>query len=195
MLFENVFDAFTLVQREHDCSRCHDFPNNRIRKFKDVCELIFGEILRKANNHSLDIITKAQQSAEKEVKERLLESIAHGTPTSVNIKEETIMAGLSCGEVSEIAWEILSPTLSHCMSIGDQGIPKIMRLFADGSLGGGLIEAGECAASGLAALLIARTNPRIWDNLNFDEQSDVLLIGTEGATDPILYRKLISGIE
>ena len=102
------------------------------------------------------------------------------------------MAGLSCGEVSEIAWEILSPALSHCMSIGDRGIPKIMRLFADGLFGDGPIEAGECAASGLAALLIAKTNPHIWDKLNFNNHSDVLLIGTEGATDPILYRKLIS---
>ena len=81
------------------------------------------------------------------------------------------------------------------MSIGDHGIPKIMRLFSDGDFGDGSIEAGECAASGLAALLIAKTNAHIWDNLNFDKHSDVLLIGTEGATDSALYKKLISESE
>ena len=131
-------------------------------------------------------------SVESHFSQCFLESIAHGEPTAVNIKKETIMAGLSCGEVSEIAWEILRPTLNHCMSIEDHGIPKIMQLFSDGLFGIGSIEAGECAASGLAALLIAKTNPHIWDKLNFDQNSDILLIGTEGATDPILYRKLIS---
>ncbi len=134
-------------------------------------------------------------SVESHFSQCFLESIAHGEPTAVNIKKETIMAGLSCGEVSEIAWEILRPTLNHCMSIEDHGIPKIMQLFSDGLFGNGSIEAGECAASGLAALLIAKTKPHIWDKLNFDKHSDVLLIGTEGATDPILYRKLISEIK
>ena len=131
-------------------------------------------------------------SVESHFSQCFLESIHYGTPTAVNITKETIMAGLSCGEVSEIAWEILKPTLSHCISIGDKGIPKMMRLFSEGNFGDGPIEAGECATSGLAALLIAKTNPDIWDNLNFDKHSDVLLIGTEGATDPILYQKLIS---
>ena len=121
-----------------------------------------------------------------------LQSIANGVPTAVDIKNETLMACLSCGEVSEIAWEILKPTLSHCMSIGDNGIPTLMRLFADCGLCEDVIEAGECSASGLAALLLAKSKPKIWKDLQFDKHSNVLLIGTEGATDPILYENLIS---
>ena len=120
-----------------------------------------------------------------------LNSISNGKPTLVDIKEETLMAGLSCGEVSEIAWEILKPTLSHCMSIADEGIAKIMQLFANGDFGETSIEAGECSASGLAALLIAKNNPSIWRQLELNKDSTVLLIGTEGATDPILYKQLI----
>ena len=131
-------------------------------------------------------------SVESRFSQCFLESIDQGMPTVVDIKKETLMAGLSCGEISEIAWEILKPTLSHSMSIGDDGIPNLMRLFARGEFGNEPIEAGECAASGLAALLIAKMNPRIWQSLNFDQYSDILLIGTEGATDPILYEKLIS---
>ena len=130
-------------------------------------------------------------SVESQFSECFLRSIAKGKPTTVNIKEETLMAGLSCGEVSEIAWEILKPSLSHCMSIGDEGIALLMRYFSESAFGNQCIEAGECAASGIAALLIARKNPDIWESLNLGVDSDVLLIGTEGATDPILYKKLI----
>ena len=120
-----------------------------------------------------------------------LDSIANGVPTLVDIEEETLMAGLSCGEVSQIAWEILKPTLTHCMSITDDGIAKIMQIFANGGFGETLVEAGECSASGLAALFVAKNNPHIWDQLKFSEHSNILLIGTEGATDPVLYKKLI----
>ena len=47
-----------------------------------------------------------------------LESIAAQTPTLVDITEETLMAGLS-GEVSQLAWELLQPSLSHCLAIDD----------------------------------------------------------------------------
>ena len=130
-------------------------------------------------------------SVESHFSQCFLNSISNGKPTLVDIKEETLMAGLSCGEVSEIAWEILKPTLSHCMSIADEGIAKIMQLFANGDFGETSIEAGECSASGLAALLIAKNNPSIWRQLELNKDSTVLLIGTEGATDPILYKQLI----
>ena len=130
-------------------------------------------------------------SVESHFSQCFLNSISNGKPTLVDIKEETLMAGLSCGEVSEIAWEILKPTLSHCMSIADEGIAKIMQLFANGNFGETSIEAGECSASGLAALLVAKNNPSIWRQLELNKDSTVLLIGTEGATDPILYKQLI----
>ena len=130
-------------------------------------------------------------SVESHFSQCFLNSISNGKPTLVDIKEETLMAGLSCGEVSEIAWEILKPTLSHCMSIADEGIAKIMQLFANGNFGETSIEAGECSASGLAALLVAKNNPSIWRQIELNKDSTVLLIGTEGATDPILYKQLI----
>ena len=52
-------------------------------------------------------------------------SIEHQKPTLFNITEETLMAGLSCGEVSDIAWEILLPTLSYSLSINDLSLIHI----------------------------------------------------------------------
>ena len=37
----------------------------------------------------------------------LFKSIKNNKPTTVDIKKETVMGGMSCGDVSSIAWEIL----------------------------------------------------------------------------------------
>ncbi len=118
------------------------------------------------------------------------DSIEAGRPTLFDITEETLMAGLSCGEVSLVAWEILQPALSHSMAISDEAVAPLMRWFHERSPS---IEAGECSTSGLAGLLQAHKTPQHWQSMDFDANSVVLLIGTEGATDPDLYAKIISG--
>ena len=119
-----------------------------------------------------------------------LESIAAQTPTLVDISEETLMAGLSCGEVSALAWELLKPSLSHCLAIDDAAVAPLMVKFADGTIGGMPIEAGECSTSGLAALLAAKQDPQRWQQLGLSADSVILLIGTEGATDAGIYAEL-----
>ena len=118
------------------------------------------------------------------------DSIEAGKPILYDITEETLMAGLSCGEVSLVAWEILQPALSHSMAISDEAVAPLMRWFHGRSPS---IEAGECSTSGLAGLLQAHKNSGYWQTMGFDCNSVVLLIGTEGATDPDLYAKIISG--
>jgi diaminopropionate ammonia-lyase len=121
-----------------------------------------------------------------------LESIAEQNPKVVDITEETMMAGLSCGEISDLAWQLLRPSLHHCLSIADDAIAPIMAAFTSGLLGGGRIEAGECSTAGLAALIGAKNNPALWNAMEFGPGSVVLLIGTEGATDPDIYREMIA---
>ena len=67
-----------------------------------------------------------------------------------------------------------------------------MAEFANGTFGGGSIEAGECATAGVAALLAAKSDPALWQTLGFGQDSVVLLIGTEGATDPVIYNSMIA---
>ena len=127
-----------------------------------------------------------------------LESIAANQPKLVNITEETLMAGLSCGEVSKVAWELLSPVLSDCLSISDDGVAPNMRLFANGLTANNadgskkIIEAGECSTSGLTALLAICKNKTKKQIFGLNQNSVVLLIGTEGATDPELYFSLLN---
>ena len=132
-------------------------------------------------------------SIESDMSACFLKSIEAQTPIFLEISKETLMAGLSCGEVSQLAWDVLHPTLSHCLSITDDAVAPLMRFLGYG-LGDNLsIEAGECSTAGLAALMAAKRDPDLWLDLELDENSVVLLIGTEGATDPELYQSIMSG--
>lgn len=117
-----------------------------------------------------------------------LDSIKSGELAAVDIKEETVMAGLSCGEVSPIAWEVLKPCTKFCMSINDDSVRPLMRWFASKG-----IQGGECSTSGLAALLQARMDTAKWTKLGFNSESVVVLIGTEGATDVKFYDEVVNG--
>eukprot|EP01052_Picozoa_sp_SAG31_P012514 SAG31_NODE_734_length_12489_cov_6.922034_1_plen_1297_part_00 len=134
-------------------------------------------------------------SVESHMSACFLESIRANAPTLVDIQEETLMAGLSCGEVSKIAWSLLQSTLSHSVSIADDAVSPLMKLLKTGFDSTGPIEAGECSTSGLAALLATKHDPAARAALGLDADSTVLLFGTEGATDPSLYASLTGGPE
>ena len=116
------------------------------------------------------------------------DSLVAGNPTLVDITRETLMAGLSCGEVSDLAWDILKLTVSHCVTIGDEAVAPLMRWFHHRT---NSIEAGECSTSGLAALLTMHADGAAWDRLEMTPDSVILLVGTEGATDPDFYRQIV----
>ena len=127
-------------------------------------------------------------SVESHMSACMRDSLVAGTPTLVDITEETLMAGLSCGEVSTLAWHIMKPTVSHCITIGDEAVAPLMRWFHRRTPS---IEAGECSTSGLAACLAAHADPAARQQLGFGPDSVVLLLGTEGATDPDFYQSII----
>ncbi len=63
----------------------------------------------------------------------MLKSAKNSKPTIVHGDLETIMAGLSCGEVSLLAWDILKNSVSAFLSISDEAIPLTMKILADNS--------------------------------------------------------------
>ena len=113
--------------------------------------------------------------------------------TSVRIKEETIMAGLSCGEPSDIAWEVLSEEASDFITIPDNIVPPTVRLLACPEGNDPVIKAGESAVAGLAVLVCASKQPGLREKLGLDKNSRVLLIGTEGVTDAEIFARIMEG--
>ena len=123
----------------------------------------------------------------------LIESARRGAATRVAIAEETIMAGLSCGEPSEMAWRILREEASDFLTIPDSVVAPTVRLLARQESGDAKVEAGESAVAGLAALIAAHGDADLWRALGLDEESRVLLIGSEGVTDPDIFRDIMAG--
>jgi len=123
-----------------------------------------------------------------------LESFRCEHPAQVAVTRETVMAGLSCGEVSPLAWAVMSGCADHVVTIGDEGVAPAMRLFADAQMAEQPIEAGECAVAGALALMGICQDKNLQRRTGIDSGSRILLIGSEGATDPEVYRQLLASV-
>jgi diaminopropionate ammonia-lyase len=121
----------------------------------------------------------------------LMKSAKQGRAATIKVRHETVMAGLSCGEASLIAWEVIRRAASDFVTIADGAVAPAMRMLASGAAGGGEIEAGECSAAGPVALIAACCDQRRRGRMGLDANSRVLLIGSEGATDPAIYREIL----
>ena len=121
----------------------------------------------------------------------IFKSIKNGSPTRVDIKKETVMGGMSCGDVSSIAWDILKNSAKYCVTISDDAISSTVAMLAEGLLSNEKIIAGECAVPGVIALIGAFNNKNYLDRLELNSNSKVLLFGCEGLTDKIMYKKLL----
>jgi diaminopropionate ammonia-lyase len=120
----------------------------------------------------------------------LFESASRGKRTAIDIDKETMMAGLSCGEVSLVAWPVLEQRASDFLTVPDSVVAPTMRLLLDAPYGDPAVVAGESAIAGLAGFIAARNKSDLCGILGLDEESRVLVFGTEGATDPDLYRAI-----
>ncbi|MDA3810492.1 MAG: hypothetical protein PF518_09220 [Spirochaetaceae bacterium] len=117
-----------------------------------------------------------------------------GKPHNVTGSLNTIMAGLACGEPSPIAWDILKEKADVFISCPDYIAAKGMRIYATPLKGDPFIVSGESGAVTLGALTGILKEEGLQDlkkALKLDSQSQILLINTEGNTDPVLFRQII----
>lgn len=121
----------------------------------------------------------------------LFQSALAGRPVPATGDLDTVMAGLACGEVSLLAWAILERGMDDVMTIPDQAALAAMRVLAEGPYGDRPIVAGESGVAGLAALLAVAEDPERRAVLQLAPDARVLVFGTEGATDPEVYQRLV----
>ena len=122
----------------------------------------------------------------------VFKSIENNKPTTVNIIKETIMGGMSCGDVSTVAWEILKNSVNYSLTISDDAISTVVALLAKARLSDEKIIAGECAVPGIIALIGLFKNKDYLNKLELNSNSRVLLFGCEGLTDNEMYQKLLN---
>lgn len=121
----------------------------------------------------------------------LYRSAVAGQPTPSPPGPDTLMAGLACGEVSILAFDELLHRADAFMAVPDEAVAPAMRALASGVDGDPGVVAGESAVAGLIGLALARQDPAAAAALGLDAAARVLLFGTEGATDPELYARLV----
>ncbi len=122
----------------------------------------------------------------------VMESIKTGKIEKIDIKRESLMGGMSCGEVSLVPWEILKNSIKYCVSLPDDDIAKTMKLLGNSTFSDEKIIAGENSAPGVISLIASCEDQNIKQKLELDQNSNVLVIGCEGDTDKEMYQKLIS---
>ena len=122
----------------------------------------------------------------------VLESIKTGKIEKISIEKESIMGGMSCGEVSLVPWEILKNSVHFCVTVSDDYISKTVKYLANKEFVDEKIIGGECSTPGIASLVGLSNDLEIRKKINLDEKSNVLLFGCEGDADEELYQKLLA---
>ena len=117
-----------------------------------------------------------------------------GTLSTVGGDLETVMAGLACGEANPIAWDIFRNHAAAFASCPDWMSTRGTRMYAAPLGDDPHIISGESGSVtlGLLSCIMTRTSCQdIRDALHLDEHSQVLLVSTEGNTDPVRYHEII----
>ena len=122
----------------------------------------------------------------------VLESIKKGRIEKIDIKRESLMGGMSCGEVSLVPWEILKNSVQYCMSLPDDDIANTMRMLGNAGFSDEKIIAGENSAPGVISLIASCEDEKIKNKIQLNKKSNILLIGCEGDTDQEMYQKLVN---
>ena len=123
----------------------------------------------------------------------VLESIKKGKIEKISIEKESIMGGMSCGEVSLVPWEILKNSVHFCVTVPDDYISKTVKYLANKEFSEEKIIGGECSTPGIASLIGLSNDHETRKKISLNENSNVLLFGCEGDADEELYQKLLAG--
>jgi diaminopropionate ammonia-lyase len=101
----------------------------------------------------------------------------------------SIMAGLNCGTPSSAAWQSLLYGIDAYVAIEDEQARRAMRLLGEAGIVSG--ESGAAGLAGLLELMEGKDADQARRVLGLGGDSRVLLLSTEGATDPVGYQAIV----
>lgn len=116
-----------------------------------------------------------------------------GAPAPVDGPLTTIMAGLRCGEVSPLAFDVLPDLIDGYIAVEDQWCRTAMHRFAHPEPGDPPLAVGTSGAAGLAAVLSASASPEVQALLDACAgrvSPRLFVIATEGVTEPDLWQEV-----
>lgn len=106
----------------------------------------------------------------------------------------TIMAGLACGEANTVSWDILRNHADAFISCPDWVSANGTRIYGSPLRGDEQVISGESGSVCMGLLYAIMTKPEYKDlkeALKLDENSEVLLVSSEGDTDPERYHEIV----
>jgi len=118
-----------------------------------------------------------------------LESVAAGEPVAAKGDQLSIMAGLNCGLPSLLAWPVIRDAMDLFLAIEDHWAEDAMRGYWRKG-----VTAGESGAAALAGLMALMKAPELMEAravLGLDQESRVLVVNTEAATNPENHRRIV----
>ena len=106
----------------------------------------------------------------------------------------TIMAGLACGEANTVSWDILRNHADAFVSCPDWVSANGCRIYGAPMRGDTQVVSGESGSVTMGLVHALMTKPEykeLKEALKLDENSEVLLVSSEGDTDPNRYREIV----
>lgn len=131
---------------------------------------------------------------EPDVADCIFKSGEAGELRSVDGAPETIMAGLNCGTPCKSIWPALKKLPTAYVTCKDYAAAHAMRTYAKPVGDDPVIVSGESGASTMGAVLMLLERPELEaarKALGLGADSVILLINTEGDTDPVSYRNIV----
>ena len=125
----------------------------------------------------------------------LYRSALKGDGSTVDVTGDmfTIMAGLACGEANTVSWDILRNHADAFVSCPDWVSANGTRIYASPLSGDSQIISGESGSVTLGLVHAIMTKPEYADlktALKLGPDSEVLLVSSEGDTDPERFREI-----
>jgi diaminopropionate ammonia-lyase len=126
-----------------------------------------------------------------------LDSIAvgDGEPHTATGDLQTIMAGLACATPSLVAWPLLRDGFELFVAIDDDHARQAMRRYFHPLGADPRVISGESGAAGLGGLLALTGGPTLAEaraGTGLDGDATVLLLNTEGDTDPDHFARVVA---
>ncbi|EET87426.1 diaminopropionate ammonia-lyase [Clostridium carboxidivorans P7] len=173
------------IEQLHGTIPTHVFLQAGVGAFASVIASIFVSTFEK-NPPKIVIV-------EPEKADCFYRSCKAGKIEAVTGEMNTIMAGLACGEPNPVGWDILKCCTDVFVSAPDWVTARGMRVLGNPLKGDNKIISGESGAvtTGLLSILSETKYKDLRETLKLDKNSKVLLISTEGDTDPQIYRNIV----
>lgn len=118
----------------------------------------------------------------------IMQSLKANTPTVLAGSQDSIMSGLNCDQPSPVAWPVVRAGLNAAITIPDDATLDAMRQLAEHDIVAG--ETGAASLAGLLGLAHAPDATNLRSRLHLDKRARVLILVTEGATDPESWKSI-----